>query len=63
MKKQETVTHGQETKQAININNEPDVTISRQGFKAAVTNMFRGLKDNVITMNDQWEVSAEKRKP
>lgn len=53
MKKQETVTHGQETKQAININNEPDVTISRQGFKAAVTNMFRGLKDNVITMNDQ----------
>lgn len=63
IKKQENVTHSQEKRQATNIINEPDVPISRQGFKAAIINMFKGLKDNMIIMNEQWGVSAEKWKP
>lgn len=60
-KKPENFTHSQEIRQT-NIINEPDVAISRQGFKAGIINMFKGLKDNMIIMNEQWGVSAEKWK-
>lgn len=63
MRKQETLIHSQRKKQAVNINNVSDVAISRQGFKATTINMFKSLKDNIITVNEQWRVSAEKWKP